>query len=636
MFENKMCVGRALRIAVGITALAILLLAGGAKAATPISSCITISSPGEYVLNTSIINSGAPSCIDITSSNVVFDGNGYTIEGISEQNTYGIYVYNSSKTIMNVTVKNLTAKDWFSGINYVNAANGSVANIIATSNNYNGIYTYSSSHIILSNSSASNNLIGIYMSHSSNNTLSGNNASNNMNGIYLEASSHNNTLSGNNASNNSNQGIWIIGGNNNILRSNTVNFNNLGIDLEYSSDNNTLNENNAGFNTIGILIEKSSISNTLIGNNVSNNLNGIFLTNNNILTSNIVSNNNNRGISLGSGNLIYNNYFNNSNNSDIVDGTGSNTWNITKTAGTNIVDGPYLGGNFWANPNGTGFSQTCKDSNSDGICDSLYVLDVNNIDYFPLANKPAITPIPLLVFAITPNSRNAQVSTPVTIFMSVINGGTATANGVSIAQASSLPITVSYQQWNGTAFTGSANTPVDIAVGVTANFVLTINATAAFNSSSLTFNVSGTNAAQAPISGVNTLTISASTVPIADVIMMSTSLAVSTAVNTPAVFAVATANVGGANATGVSLVLSVPTSITGLVTQVNQTNPTTGAIIGPAIGLTINVGDQLTFAVFVTPTAAIVNDPAKNRITLQLVDGSGKIIGAQSVAVSTT
>ncbi|MCZ7395951.1 MAG: hypothetical protein O8C68_09065, partial [Candidatus Methanoperedens sp.] len=77
-------------------------------------------------------------------------------------------------------------------------------------------------------------------------------------------------------------------------------------------------------------------------------------------------------------------------------------------------------------------------------------------------------------------------------------------------------------------------------------------------------------------------------------------------------------------------------SITGLVTQVNQTNPTTGAIIGPAIGLTINVGDQLTFAVFVTPTAAIVNDPAKNRITLQLVDGSGKIIGAQSVAVSTT
>ncbi|MCZ7394652.1 MAG: hypothetical protein ABOK23_01155 [Candidatus Methanoperedens sp.] len=244
--------------------------------------------------------------------------------------------------------------------------------------------------------------------------------------------------------------------------------------------------------------------------------------------------------------------------------------------------------------------------------------------------------LPALVSSITPNSRNAQVGTPVTIFMSVINGGTATATGVSVAQASGLPVTISYQQWNGTAFTGSSNTPVDIAAGGTANFVLTINATAAFSSSPMTFNVSGTNAAQAPISGVNTLTISASIMPSADVIMMSTSLAVSTAVNTPAVFAVATANVGGANATGVSLVLSVPTSITGLVTQVNQTNPTTGAIIGPATGLTINAGAQPTFAVFLTPTVAIANDPANNRITLQLVDGSGKIIGAQSVAVSTT
>jgi hypothetical protein len=32
MFENKMCGGRALRIAVGISALAVVLLAGGASA----------------------------------------------------------------------------------------------------------------------------------------------------------------------------------------------------------------------------------------------------------------------------------------------------------------------------------------------------------------------------------------------------------------------------------------------------------------------------------------------------------------------------------------------------------------------------------------------------------------------------
>jgi len=46
-----------------------------------------------------------------------------------------------------------------------------------------------------------------------------------------------------------------------------------------------------------------------------------------------------------------------------------------------------LGGNFWANPNGKGFSQTCKDVNGDGICDLSRILDANNIDYLPLAKE---------------------------------------------------------------------------------------------------------------------------------------------------------------------------------------------------------------------------------------------------------
>ena len=203
-----------------------------------------------------------------------------------------------------------------------------------------------------------------------------------------------------------------------------------------------------------------------------------------------------------------------------------------------------------------------------------------------VASSP--TGAPALVFAITPNSRNAQIGTPVTLFMSVINYGTATANDVSITQASSLPSTVSYQQWDGTAFTGSPDTPVNIAAGSTANFVITIDATSVFDSSSLTFNVSGTNVAAAPISAVNTLTISSSATPSADVIMMSTSLDVSIAVNTPTVFAVATSNVGGASATGVSLVLSVPSTITGLAYQLNETNPD-GSIKGPATGSAIPV-----------------------------------------------
>ena len=242
---------------------------------------------------------------------------------------------------------------------------------------------------------------------------------------------------------------------------------------------------------------------------------------------------------------------------------------------------------------------------------------------------------PSLVFAITPTSRVAQVGVPVTLFMSMINGGTANATNVTIAQASSLPAAISYQVWDGATLTGTPDTPVDMAVGEIVHIVLTVNATAEFASSAMTFNVSSTNGATAPVNGVNILTMAASTTPYADVIMMSTSLDVSTAVNTATAFAMATTNVGTASATDVNLVVDIPSSITGLVYQVNETN-LDGSIKGPATGLTIPINGNPTFAVFLTPTQAIDYDPANNRIVLKLVDGSGKVVGAQSVAVSTT
>jgi PKD repeat protein len=244
---------------------------------------------------------------------------------------------------------------------------------------------------------------------------------------------------------------------------------------------------------------------------------------------------------------------------------------------------------------------------------------------------------PTLVSAVTPTSRNAVVGSPVTVFMSVINAGTTTAHGVSIAQASSLPVTVSYQEWNGVTFIGTPNTPVDIPAGGAADFVLAITPTAAFNTSPLTFTVTGTDTGGgAPIWPVNTLTMRATSAAAPDVIMMSTNYNVQTGVNVSIAFAIATMNVGGAAATGVSLQVVVPSSITGLSYTVDQTDPVTGAIIGPATGLTINPGAQPTFAVFLTPMSAIPVDLVNNRITVQLVDGSGNVVGAVSVAVSTT
>ncbi len=60
-----------------------------------------------------------------------------------------------------------------------------------------------------------------------------------------------------------------------------------------------------------------------------------------------------------------------------------NTWNTTRTSGANIVGGPYLGGNYWADPDGTGWSQVTPDR-GDGFCNAPFVYDADNTDYLPL------------------------------------------------------------------------------------------------------------------------------------------------------------------------------------------------------------------------------------------------------------
>ncbi|MCA1916942.1 NosD domain-containing protein [Methanospirillum hungatei] len=63
-----------------------------------------------------------------------------------------------------------------------------------------------------------------------------------------------------------------------------------------------------------------------------------------------------------------------------------NTWNITKTSGQNILGGPYIGGNYWATPNGTGWSQITADR-GDGFCRAPYVYNANNTDHLPLHTR---------------------------------------------------------------------------------------------------------------------------------------------------------------------------------------------------------------------------------------------------------
>ena len=258
-------------------------------------------------------------------------------------NNFGIYLESSNN---NMLIGNTVSENKRNGIYLVSISNDNklIDNIV--SDNSHGIYLWSSSNNKLNNNTATNNYNGFYIRSSSNNEFNNNTAINNkVYGIFLWYNSNNNKLDNNNASSNDNYGIYLYNSNNdNELNNNTVNLNNIaGIRLRFFSNNNKLNNN-------------------------------------------IICNNSQCGISISeysNNTTIYNNIFNNQDNI-LDDGTNKgNVWNITKTPGTNIVGGPFLGGNFWANTTGTGFSQINVDTDGDGFCDSQFDF-AGNTDYLPL------------------------------------------------------------------------------------------------------------------------------------------------------------------------------------------------------------------------------------------------------------
>jgi parallel beta-helix repeat protein len=189
-------------------------------------------------------------------------------------------------------------------------------------------------------------------------------------GIYLGSDVDHCTITDSNVSNNY-IGISLDASCENTIINNTVRDNGYGFYLYRFSNNNTITNNTVFSNEYdGINLRLSCCNNTITNNSVTNNSATYYYA----------------GIHLfkSKDNLIYNNYFNNTNNARDVD--GDNTWNIRRTLGTNIIGGPYLGGNYWADYTG-------KDCNGDGLGERPYyspsvVYSSNGIehgaDYLPL------------------------------------------------------------------------------------------------------------------------------------------------------------------------------------------------------------------------------------------------------------
>ncbi len=241
---------------------------------------------------------------------------------------------------------------------FVGDLSGSISvsanNIIIDGNGYTlegpvgiGIWLNEVNNVTIKNLSVNGfSMSGIYLTHSSNNTICYNDlSSNDYSGLDLENASNNNNIFANNFTGNYFSGVRL---------SDNSPMPNVGS----GSDYNNIYENNITANLYGVFIGNSSnneIYNNKIVNNTGPGIEVASSSNNRFYLNNVVGNSPNAKV----GGEI--DYFTGSG----IGGLGANIWDNGSA------------GNYWGD-------YTSKDSNHDGVGDTTYKIDANNIDNHPL------------------------------------------------------------------------------------------------------------------------------------------------------------------------------------------------------------------------------------------------------------
>jgi len=284
-------------------------------------------------------------------------------------------------TCDNITIHNNTIANAVIGLYLDDTNNGDIyGNLIQNVTDY-GIYIITEEETCGNSFSIENNTLdcigsgGIVLYQITNVTFN-NNSINGIggDGVFIESTSEYIYLSNNTITNTTYHGIYIEDSNHVYINNSTIRpnldggqsakYDGIYIDNtcnDITIYNTIISETNGDgvFITNGInTVEDCNINNCsaiaiYLGKNVYNStITGCTIRDNDI------------GINIKDArdNLIYNNYFSNTLNA--VDTGTDNIWNTTKTLGTNIIYGPYLGGNYW-------HDYTGADNDNDSLGDTL-------------------------------------------------------------------------------------------------------------------------------------------------------------------------------------------------------------------------------------------------------------------------
>ena len=238
----------------------------------------------------------------------------------------------------------------------------------------------------IQNNNLTSNYYGVGLANSSNSTITRNVIQRNTYGIYITKST-NTAIGGNTLEDNDEEGIDIYYSTNCTVHNNEISGNNYGIRISYSST--VISENN--ISALDTCISIDSSENIIYANNITKGYYGISLgvSSNNIIRQNNITNNE-YGIDIYNSNnntICENNIANNTdsiylseseNNKIYHNNFVNNTNRISTYASPCTWDNGYpSGGNYWSDHLGV-------DADYDGISDTQYEIDADNVDRYPL------------------------------------------------------------------------------------------------------------------------------------------------------------------------------------------------------------------------------------------------------------